>query len=278
MLEPVRLSMLDVLRRVDDTWSSHALAVRAIQGFEDSPDAREDYLREQRLLPKPTTSSGDQGYLDAMLWVVAHQSLLKSVRNVEGQIHAAYLIVFAAIAEDVMNQCLRALLIDNPMQLGAKNLRMQDLLLAGEGGLIVDVTDRVVRRFSNERIDAKVERLGRQFGIGLLRGGDLEWLVQKRNELLHKEPGSGVGESDVAKARVACTFLGYTLPMQLAAIDEDLVTDAPPKLGELLSELRRVSPALVAYRTKRDRQRRRLAIQLGGQEKQVDRDAGGSET
>jgi hypothetical protein len=250
------MSLLDFYRRVEDAWSSHALAVRALREFDESPEARRKYLESMHPDAKPGVANGRESRQELILQLVWSQRLTESLQQVEGHVHAAYLIVFAAIAEDMMNQCLKAILLDNPLQLGRhKELKLGDLLLKGHAGVVADLVDAEVRDFSHQPARNKLQRLHDRFGVPIELQKLVEDLVEKRNELLHKSPGQGVTAEETEKAHEVCGLLGYTLILCLAEIDASLVADDPSLFVQQGESLADRFPDLGRYKETRARQK-----------------------
>lgn len=224
----MKISWNNFERRVIELHMSWKLSIRAIEGFKDSGEALDSYLTEDYqdfigLLSKAAKTSGKQ-ITDFPAYrafdkfkpgrsEILHRELDSVIRN----IHAAYLLNFVAILEDHIKQCARVLLLDNPRILGSqRHIPLGKLISMGKDEVILQEVERCVQSLDRKSVEERVGFFNKNFGLDFFGEPGktlLKSLTDKRNKLLHEEPGTGVSKMDAGLSCFLCSSIGIWLLM-----------------------------------------------------------------
>lgn len=254
-------------RRVIELHMSWKLSIRVIEGVKDSGEALDSYLTEDYqdfigLLSKAAKTSGKQ-IIDFPAYQtfdkfkpgrseVLHRELGSVIRN----IHAAYLLNFVAILEDHIKQCARVLLLDNPRILNSqRQVPLGKLITMGKEEVILQEVEGCVQSLDRKSVEKRVNFFNRNFGLDFFGEPGktlLKILTDKRNKLLHEEPGTGASKIDAYLSFFLCFSIGTWLLMQIDTIAPDLVDDKEKHSFKRRKELLQAFPPLRVYKGRRN--------------------------
>jgi hypothetical protein len=263
----MKMSWDNFERRVIELHMSWKLSIRAIEGFKESGEALGSYLTEDYqdfigLLSKVAKTSGKQ-IIDFPAYQtfdkfkprrseILHRELDSVIRN----IHAAYLVNFVAILEDHIKQCARVLLSDNPQILGSqRQIPLGKLISMGKDEVILQEVERCVQSLDRKSIEERVDFFKKNFGLDFFEEPGknlLKSLSDKRNRLLHEDPGTGASKIDVDLSFFLCFSIGTWLLMQIDTIAPDLIDDKEKHSFRQREKLLQAFPPLRAYKDQRN--------------------------
>ena len=263
----MKISWDNFERRVIKFHMSWKLSIRAIEGFKESGEALDSYFTEDYqdfigLLSKTAKTSGKQ-ITDFPAYrtfdkfkpgrsEILHRELDSVIRN----IHAAYLLNFVAILEDHIKQCARVLLLDNPRILDSqRHIPLGKLISMGKDEVILQEVERCVQSLDRKSVEERVDFFNKNFGIDFFGEPGktlLKSLTDKRNKLLHEEPGKGVSKMDADLSCFLCFSIGIWLLMQIDTIAPDLVDDKEKHSFKWREELLQAFPPLREYKGRRN--------------------------
>jgi len=262
----MKISWSNFERRVIGLHMSWKLSIRAIEGFKESGEALDSYLTEDYqnfigLFAKTAKTNGKQitdfpAYRTFDKFKPERSEILyRELDSVIRNIHAAYLLNFLAIIEDHIKQCARVLLLDNPRILDSqRQIPLGKLISMGKDEVILQEVERCVQSLDRKSIEERVDFFNKNFGLDFFGEPGkslLKNLNDKRNSLLHEDPGTGASKKDVDLSVILCFSIGTWLLMQIAAIAPDLIDDKE-KLFLEREEILQTFPSLRAYKGQRN--------------------------
>lgn len=265
----MKLSSDKFIRRVIRLLQAWELSIRAVDSFRNSSELLDKYLDDQNTEVMDRLTSAARKAGEEITQLPSYRAfqnfrpeevklLHTQLDGVIENIHAAYLINFAAILEDHIKQCARVLLLDNPLLLDAqRQVPLGKLISIGSNKIITQEVERVVQSLDRKSVSERVEFFNKSFGIDFFgQPGNklLVLLVERRNQLLHEEPGSGVSKSEAEFAYFTCLSIGTWLILQIDAVAPELVEDEEAfTTGSKNEDILQVLPALRKYKAAREK-------------------------
>jgi hypothetical protein len=128
----------------------------------------------------------------------------------------------------------------------------------GQAEVIKQEVGRCIQSLDRKSVEERVNFFNEKFGIDFLGNLGkvlLEYLIEKRNKLLHEEPSMGVSATDTALSFALCMSLGLWLLHQIDAIASDIVVDKKDYVAERKEKILQTLPRLREYKERRDEKR-----------------------
>jgi len=163
---------------------------------------------------------------------------------------------FVAILEDHIKQCARILLLDNPRALDSQRQNpLGRLISMGKDEVILQEVERCVQSLDRKSVEKRVNFFNKNFGLDFFGEPGktlLKNITDKRNRLLHEEPGIGASKMDANLSFFLCFSIGSWLLMQIDTIAPALVSDKEKHSFEHREEILQAFSPLRAYKCRRN--------------------------